>query len=282
MEDNKAARRIDEIPSSVLKPRPGRRSERRMRNAIPTVSPSVQASAAQHADLELGDPKNNEGAVAGYPKLAALWSEDENRNFNFMVFRRFGWFHTRLLLHKQTEKERELERMGTPTVLPRHAATYQGLLNIIEEEFPYDSIVDSIVRQWYPSMQIATSNVRQRYKTVGQLLEYGPDIHMNFDQIEKLSWLKYETAVKDFLRDKGATFLEYPFDQSWINEPHEEGLNNLKRFLMVVDARTKNKFGLLLSLSMGVVFWTGHITAALGFVLVANISGSDAHPTVEL
>ncbi|KAL8680726.1 MAG: hypothetical protein Q9186_003125 [Xanthomendoza sp. 1 TL-2023] len=293
MVDHKAIQYSDDMP---LNAGPGHRSERRMGKAMPTVYSSVQTSASHHADLKLGYPH-------GYPKVRAFFNEDDD----FMALRRFAFLHARLLVQKQAQilqMEAALEEVGrnefytggrhasypiprrtrAPNVLPEHAVNSKGLLGTVEENL---HMHNSTVLQVQSLMRIATSNVRQRYNTVGQFLTYGPEIHMNFDQIEERTWLEYEAAVRDFLRDKGTTFLKRPLDQCWMEEPHADGLNGSRNFLTAMGARIKNTIDFLLGFSMGlmfwtVLFWTGHITAALGFVLVANISGSDAHPTVDL
>jgi hypothetical protein len=87
----------------------------------------------------------------GYPRLAAFSNSDEN----FMIYRRFGYLQSRILLHKQDELQRleqELEEMDqkdasgeNPHVSQRweddEAGTNKGsnarpsLLNTIKEKF---------------------------------------------------------------------------------------------------------------------------------------------------
>lgn len=137
--------------------------------------------------------------------------------------------------------------------------------------------------------QIATSSPRQGYFSVGQFLEQGPDIHMDRSEAHEASWPKYELAVKDFLRDKGLAFLKKPLNRIWMEEPYQ-GANKSRKpsktFRVGVESRISQLIGVSMGLTMQsclhIFFWIGHITAALGFVLVANSAGSDKSSTAAM
>lgn len=139
------------------------------------------------------------------------------------------------------------------------------------------------------SARIATSSPRQRYLSVGRFLEQGPDIHMDHSELQDNSWLNYELAVKEFLRDRSSTFLNKPLDRLWMEEPYQDA-DTSRESWTAVSVGLKNRINLLIGVSMGlmmqcclhVLFWVGHITAALGFVLVANTSGSGGSPSAAL
>ncbi|KAI9711320.1 MAG: hypothetical protein M1820_002307 [Bogoriella megaspora] len=63
-------------------------------------NPSTPGSESRYKD-QLKTPRG-EDCPTGYPRLAAFLESDEN----FMVYRRFGYAGSRLLLRKQTELQR--------------------------------------------------------------------------------------------------------------------------------------------------------------------------------
>ncbi len=106
---------------------------------------------------------------------------------------------------------------------------------------------------------------------------------------QEASWLKYELAVKEFLRDKGPAFLKKPLNRLWMEEPYQEA-NKSRKASKTVRVGVRSRISQLIGISMGltvqsclhIFFWIGHITAALGFVLVANSAGSDKSSTAAM
>lgn len=79
--------------------------------AFSTVRSTVQGRPSQEPDPELGvggTPARAAAAQSGYPSLAKFL----NSNEDFMICRRFGFLHARVLLYQQDELmrlERELD-----------------------------------------------------------------------------------------------------------------------------------------------------------------------------
>lgn len=149
--------------------------------------------------------------------------------------------------------------------------------------------VDSSLLKMRSLTSTTTPNARHHYITVGEFLEHGPDIYMDHSEVQNSIWSNYELEVEEFLRDKGTTFLNRPLDRHWMEKPYQEANDSLYSWT-TISVGFKNKVDLLISLSLGlmiglsmeILFWIGHITAALGFVLAANTPGSDGSPTAGL
>ena len=137
--------------------------------------------------------------------------------------------------------------------------------------------------------QVDVAELRQRYISVGQFLKRGPDIHMDRSKTGDIAWLKYELAAKEFLNEKGTAFLNRPLNRQWLEECHEEA-NTSRSLWSTVKFGVKNTEEYLLGFAIGRImmfcwhiwFWTGHITAAIVFGLVANMPESRENPIARL
>lgn len=146
-----------------------------------------------------------------------------------------------------------------------------------------------MVLRIYSFAQTDKAKLRQRYTSVGQFLKQGPGIHMDRSMTEDITWLKYELAVKEFLNEKGSAFLNTPLDREWLEEGHEEA-NTSRSLWSTVNLGVKDGKDFLLGFVIGrimmfcwhILFWAGHITAALGFGLVANMPESEKSSIAKL
>lgn len=100
-----AAHCVDASPPSTWRGERGNRPGKNVREPISTAHSSFQPDLSQTVDLELGLAHQYDG----YPPLSAYIIHLDKS----MVFRRFGFLHARLLLHRQSEVrqlEQELEK----------------------------------------------------------------------------------------------------------------------------------------------------------------------------
>ena len=114
-----------------------------------------------------------------------------------------------------------------------------------------------------------------RYQSVREFLYHGPPTYMDFAEILDDRWRSYESAVDKILQDPGTfPWLDGPLDPRWSESVEkqlwlERGWERVDHASWIFKARGKlnrmAKGGLIL-------FWISHITAALGFVLIANAS----------
>ncbi|KAL9038037.1 MAG: hypothetical protein Q9180_003377 [Flavoplaca navasiana] len=246
-------------------------------------------------DLELGFPHPHINSQSSF----ALSQSDDSK---FMKLCRFACLHARLLnqqaeflaIEQQLEKPDKIdesvhalnaratqpaEAMGVVHYLRPLLGEIEGKLN------EYNSMVLQI--QYFT--QIDEAKTRQRYISVGQFLEWGPDIHTDRSKTGDIAWLKYELAVKQFLNEKGSAFLNTPLDRQWLEEGPEEA-NTSRSLWSTVKTELQNGQDLLLGFAIGrimmfcwhILFWAGHITAALGFGLVANMPESENSSIAKL
>ena len=146
-----------------------------------------------------------------------------------------------------------------------------------------------MVLRIYSFAQIDKAKLRQRYTSVGNFLKQGPGIHMDRSMTEDITWLKYELAVKQFLTEKGSAFLNRPLDREWLEEGHEEAKAS-RSLWSTVNLGAKDGKDYLLGFAISrimmfcwhILFWTGHITAAIVFGLVANMPESGENPIARL
>ncbi|KAL8662979.1 MAG: hypothetical protein Q9168_008170, partial [Polycauliona sp. 1 TL-2023] len=255
-------------------------------------------------DLELGLPDQHNG----YPDLAT----HSDRSDSSMAYQRVAFLHSRLLneqamiqamTQEQPKTKHELVKMedhyrvsdrrhwmprqveplvfqpGGPVKFRHHRHL---LLNDLEEKL-YK--FNSMVLQMRPLPQFEKPSLQQ-YISVRQFLEEGPDIHMGHPTISDNFWPSYELAVKELLRDTGSKFLDRLVNVHWLEAPFKEAENS-DQAPKTLGTQFKKSWDLLIGLGVAlmmqpclhVLFWIGHITAALGFVLTANSLGSEWTPT---
>ncbi|KAL8776884.1 MAG: hypothetical protein Q9213_008093 [Squamulea squamosa] len=105
---------------------------------------------------------------------------------------------------------------------------------------------------------------------------------MDRSELKQNSWLEYEAAVRKFLdAPENTGFLNKQLDQCWMEDSHKEAVNGFRQMCTTISCQVRNKIDLSLGLGIGILFWVTHITAALGFVLIANTSGSENLYMVE-
>ncbi|KAL8840629.1 MAG: hypothetical protein Q9176_003742 [Flavoplaca citrina] len=261
-----------------------------------TTNPFRQPNQPYNIDLEQGHP---------YPHINSWLSSatSQSDDFDFMIYRRFAIFHARLLRNRRAEileleqQLIKLDKIGDPVRALDARATQPGeatgvvhyrdqLLGELEGKL---SEYNSMVLQTQYFTQIDIAKPRQQYISVGQFLKWGPDIHMDRSKTGDVVWQKYELAVKEFLNEKGSAFLNRPLDREWLEEGHEEA-NSSRRLWSTVKFGVKNRKDSLLEFAIGrimmfcwhISFWTGHITAAIAFGLVANMPESGENPIARL
>ncbi|KAL8731172.1 MAG: hypothetical protein Q9166_003579 [cf. Caloplaca sp. 2 TL-2023] len=326
MADVETTRGNDTASSSTSK----RGLQSRLGLGNPYLLPSVRGSPYQHEDPELGNMQSPMTAVStGYSSLAPFLDSDDG----FMLYRRFGFLHQRVLLYRQDElrrMEQDLEELdqrddflglgsrqsqafeeldwrqrGRQTIfrdIERKLSEYSEYIHFsgsrqsqafeehvsrqrVSRQRDRQTIFREIERNFseYNSMILTTKAFEHaipnnsEYRNVKQYLERGHYIYMDYTDTQsdfrQRSWKEYENAVKDFLQGPtGAAFLERPLDQDLMEAPRRRKQKNRACTSVV-----KNIIDLLVGATMGIVFWITHITAALGFVLLANLasSGSD-------
>ncbi|KAL8881216.1 MAG: hypothetical protein Q9198_001538, partial [Flavoplaca austrocitrina] len=160
------------------------------------------------------------------------------------------------------------------------------LLGEIEGEL---SEYNSMVLRIYSFAQTDKAKLRQRYTSVGQFLKQGPGIHKDRSMTEEITWLKYELAVKQLLNERGSAFLNKPLDRQWLEEGPGEPSTS-RSLWSTIKTEFQNGQDLLLGFAIGrimqfcwhILFWAGHITAALGFGLVASMPESEKSSIAKL
>ncbi|KAL8643487.1 MAG: hypothetical protein Q9226_008337, partial [Calogaya cf. arnoldii] len=223
------------------------------------------------------------------------------------ITRRFAFLHARLLLDRYQEFEQELGKLDKVDDYfhPSYGRISKFRLTNIQNAQPRESIdfikhrrlllsdineklfeYNSMLVQMHTLPQYTTSgNPRQRYISVGQYLNHGPDIHLDRSGIRGNAWVKYQLAVKDFLRDQTSAFLNRPLDQEWLEETHQKANTSSKPWTTFkagwksgTDLPMRLAVASMIRFCVYILFWTGHITAALGFALVANIPKTGGNP----
>ena len=106
---------------------------------------------------------------------------------------------------------------------------------------------------------------------------------MNYSSISFNHWASYESVVEDLLKDpETAPWLDGPLDQDW-----SETLLQQKQWLdhdwrRDDDLSWRYRTKRTLDHMAGTMLWISHITSALAFLLIANASGPEGHPWLEM
>ena len=124
----------------------------------------------------------------------------------------------------------------------------------------------------------------RRYRSVKEYLKDGPPIYINHDEVGRNGWVEYENTVKDILKDPKATFwldgaLNQEVSESLYPRRDEQDRGNAGYTARI--SRLMRKIGRVV-MGWSILLWISHITAAFGFVLIANASETNKHPTIEL
>ncbi|KAL9032168.1 MAG: hypothetical protein Q9180_006657 [Flavoplaca navasiana] len=261
-----------------------------------TTKPFLRPNQPYKTDLELG---LHHPHINSWSPFAISQSDD----FEFMLARRFAYLHARCLLNQQAkflEIEQQLDKLDK--IDDRvHASDAQArqpgeAMGVVRYRHPLLGEIEGKLSEYNPMVlriysfaQIDKAKLRQRYTSVGQFLKQGPGIYMDRSMTEDITWLKYELAVKQFLNEEGSAFLNRPLDRQWLEE--DPGEANISRSLWsTLKTEFQNGQDLLLGFAIGgvmqfcwhILFWTGHITAAIGFGLVANMPESGENPIARL
>ncbi|KAL8976015.1 MAG: hypothetical protein Q9205_007902, partial [Flavoplaca limonia] len=261
-----------------------------------TTNPFRRPNQPYKIDLE-------QGLTYPHTSFCSSSAISQSDDFEFMMLRRFACLHARFLLDREAkflkiEEQREkldkiddrVRALDARATQPEEAMGvvhyWDQLLGEIEGKL---SEFNSMVSQTRYFTQVDIAKPRQQYISIGQYLKWGPDIHMDRSETGDIVWQKYELAVKEFLNEKGSAFLNRPLDRQCFEEGHEEA-NSSRSLWSTVKFGVENRKDYLLGFAIGqilmfcwhILFWTGHITAAMVFGLVANMPGSGENSIARL
>ncbi|KAL8794046.1 MAG: hypothetical protein Q9195_003346 [Heterodermia aff. obscurata] len=258
---------------------------------------SAGKKASRHSDPELGlgrAPNKAAEAPPGYPRIAALRASDDD----LMIYRRFGSLHARVLLYRQDELaclERQLEELDDLHVrdgqirglnsgnqhnhFEKHSTRITLLRKIRKKLSAFDSVLlgmKSLTDRPKPSSR--------QYHSVRRYLQHGPPIHLTETEATDPRWLRYEEAVQKILDDPAtAPWLDGPLDPDWTATSHRQldWYGRVEADHRSWERRMEWKLDDW-AIGGGILFWISHITAALGFALIANtVSEANRRPTVD-
>ena len=121
-------------------------------------------------------------------------------------------------------------------------------------------------------------------RSVRQYLEHGPPIHLPYPESTDPRWPEYEKAVQKILDDPAtAPWLDGPLDLDWTEISHRQ--LNWRGRVEADHTFWGSRLGSKLdnwAIGGGILFWISHITAALGFALIANtVSEANRRPTID-
>ena len=122
----------------------------------------------------------------------------------------------------------------------------------------------------------------RQYHSNRHYLWYGPPIHLTDAEARDPRWPGYENAVQNILHEPAiAPWLDGPLESDWTEDSHQQRnwSGRVEADHRVWGKTMKWKFDNW-AIGGGVSFWITHITAALGFALIANtVSEANHHPT---
>ena len=135
-------------------------------------------------------------------------------------------------------------------------------------------------------MKFWTENLQpriRRYQSIREYLRHGPPIYLDYSEIRTNRWVEYERAVKDLLQNpKTSSWLDGPLDHNWSKSLYQQSdEQGLKAALTTSTSRAIRRRDRI-AIGGGILFWISHVTAALGFVLIANTSGPDSRRMAEM
>ena len=123
-----------------------------------------------------------------------------------------------------------------------------------------------------------------QYQSVRQFLRHGPLIHLTHREATNPQYLRYENAVREILCEPAtAPWLDGPLDPNctetshpqlyWCGRVEADHISLGRRMKWIIDNW---------AISGEMIFWISHITAALGFALIANtVSEANRHPIIN-
>ncbi|KAL8900816.1 MAG: hypothetical protein Q9207_005507 [Kuettlingeria erythrocarpa] len=227
-----------------------------------------------------------ESAPRGYPRLAAFMNSDEH----FMVYRRFGWLHSRVLMHLQDDVDelelslKNLDEHEETSPVRRQIFCRNDHPTTQSRRYLPQTITEQLSR--YDKMIVGMRSLAEtpwpngcRHKSVREYLYHGPPIYLNHHEIRDHRWIEYEKAVDNILKSPEAGhWLDSPLDQGWSHGlPRKDfrGENNAMRHNHPTWRYRWERVLEQTAITGGILFWILHITSALGFILVDNACGSD-------
>ncbi len=245
----------------------------------PLMSP-LRGQSSQEPDLELGASTTPVGA--GTPSRYSGLDRFINSVDQFMVCRRFGALHARLILQRQDDLmhlEQQLQELDEGMkVIEKKLSQYSELMadeRVRIRLIQLDPMISSMMSLTQTPMPSA-----RRYRNVREYLVQGPPIHMDHSEVRGTRWAEYESVVKNLLMEPEiAPWLDGPVDQDWSGRPYQE-----KKEVKIDTTWISRQVRRCDNITMGgcVLFWITHVTAALGFVLTSNTSEHQGHPMSEM
>ena len=104
---------------------------------------------------------------------------------------------------------------------------------------------------------------------------------MSYTEETDPQWVRYGNAVKEILEDPNtAPWLDGPLDPGWTTTYFPRKKKGQGTSLEELSSRILTT-PRSLAQAVGILIWISHITAALGYVMMANTSGSNNYSTIN-